>query len=86
MIAVEKQAPQTRPPGLQGDRLVAARAVRGWTQTELAYHAEMNSTEVSRFERGIRQPVAPALSRLATALGCSSDYLLGLCDSPERNP
>ena len=72
--------PDAPPDGLWGGRLAAARAARGWTQTELAYHAGINAAEVSRYETGSRQPLASVLARLARALEVPSDYLLGLTD------
>lgn len=71
-----------RPPGLWGDRLKEARKRRGLSQTELAFHANMNSTEVAKYEAGSRQPNCPALVRLARVLRETTDYLCGLKDDP----
>lgn len=64
-----------------GDRLKAAREARGLTQAELAERAGMAAVHVSHLETGVKpNPAVPTLVRLATALRCSADYLLGLGD------
>ena len=72
-----------RPPdGLWGSRLAKLRMDRGWSQTELAWRAQMNAGEVSKFETGSREPRVTALCRLCRALNVSADFLLGLADQP----
>jgi transcriptional regulator with XRE-family HTH domain len=46
----------------------ALRTLRGWTQAQLAEAAEMTSDEVSRIERGTREPRFITIERLAEAL------------------
>ena len=46
----------------------ALRTRRGWTQAQLAEEAEITSDEVSRIERGTREPRFVTIERLAEAL------------------
>ena len=46
----------------------ALRTRRGWTQAQLAEAAEITSDEVSRIERGTREPRFVTIERLAEAL------------------
>ena len=71
----------------QADRLAIGeliRAARGdMSQVQLARAAGLTHPSISRFENGVNQPTASTLGRLATAMGKSADYLLGLTDCPE---
>ncbi|HEX9240988.1 MAG TPA: helix-turn-helix transcriptional regulator [Anaeromyxobacter sp.] len=60
----------------------AARQARGWTQAELAERADIVVEVCGRLERGRVLPRADTLVRLATALGLSTDALLGLSSTP----
>lgn len=75
-------------PGLQsvirGERVREIRERRGWTQMELAYRAKLHATDISSIERCMRDMNTPNFLRLVVALETSSDYLLGLTDSPGR--
>ena len=70
----------------QADRLAIGeliRAARGeMSQVQLARAAGLTHPSISRFENGVNQPTASTLGRLATAMGKSADYLLGLTDDP----
>ena len=46
------------------------REAKGFSQEQLAFEADMHRTYVSGIERGVRNPTATVLERLATALGC----------------
>ena len=52
-----------------GRTLRAKRKRSGLTQEQLAEAADMHPTEVSRLERGVRDPRLSTLVRLARALG-----------------
>jgi transcriptional regulator with XRE-family HTH domain len=68
-----------------GDRLREAREARGMTQAELAGRAVIASVHVSHFETGVKPaPSAATLVKLAGALQCSTDYLLGLGGGEDR--
>ena len=56
-------------------RLKQARKNKGLSQTELANLAGIHYTQVGRYENKGAQPSAEVLSKLANALGVSSDYL-----------
>ena len=57
-------------------RIEAERKRRGWTQTELAFFAQMHQPDVSRIERGIQKPTADRRQRLSRVLGVPPDRLL----------
>ena len=56
-------------------RLKKARIDKGLSQTELGKLAGIHYTQVGRYENKGSQPSAEILSKLANALGVSSDYL-----------
>lgn len=51
------------------------RKKRSWTQTELAYHANMSSQDISRIERGWLKPYNGMAKRLSKALGIPANEL-----------
>lgn len=62
-----------------GRRIEAARQHLGWTQDRLAEYAQLGGAPVvSSYETGQRIPASENLARLALALNCTADYLLGL--------
>ena len=63
--------------GLQIERLVKMMRQKDVTQRELAYMSGVTEAAMSRYMRGERQPRAEAVANMATALGVTSDYLLG---------
>jgi transcriptional regulator with XRE-family HTH domain len=66
------------PPGdaLRAN-LVAQRELRGLTQSELGKRAKIAAAAISHFETGQRAPSLDSLVKLADALDCSVDLLLG---------
>ncbi|MDA3906803.1 MAG: helix-turn-helix transcriptional regulator [Bacteroidales bacterium] len=56
-------------------RLKKARIDKGLSQTELGTLAGIHYTQVGRYENKGSQPSAEILSKLANALGVSSDFL-----------
>lgn len=56
-------------------RLKKARTDKGLSQTELGNLAGIHYTQVGRYENKGSQPSAEILSKLANALGVSSDFL-----------
>ena len=64
-------------------RLKAIRELRGLTQAELGKLALLPSTTISHFESNSRKPSFHNLKRLAKALAVSTDYLMGMTDSPD---
>lgn len=62
------------------ERLAALLKEKNMTQRELAKRACITPSSVSYYLKGERRPTSEALSNIATALGTTSDYLLGRCD------
>jgi transcriptional regulator with XRE-family HTH domain len=66
-----------------GRRLALAREKLGLSQMEVAERTGLKVQNISRIETTVRQHVrSDTLVRLAQALECSTDYLLGLSDEP----
>lgn len=65
-----------------GERLRQARERRGLSQTELSRRISTGINQVTRYENGQAEPSPVVLKRLASHLEVTSDYLLGLADTP----
>ena len=63
-------------------QLKVARELRGLTQRELAAMLCVAPSTIALYETGDRRPDPETLRRLANALECSVDYLLGRIDDP----
>jgi transcriptional regulator with XRE-family HTH domain len=62
-----------------GARLQATRKARGLTRRSLAQQAHLHETHLAKIERGERLRLeAATVVKLALALGCTTDYLLGM--------
>jgi transcriptional regulator with XRE-family HTH domain len=62
-----------------GDRIKLLRQKRRLTQVELAERAKVSQTVISRLESNLNQTVnSDVLKGLAKALGCTTDYLVGM--------
>jgi transcriptional regulator with XRE-family HTH domain len=70
----------SRPSDMFQDRLRQAREKRGLNQGDLAKRAGLQASAVSHFETGGRKPSFDNLRRLADALECTTDFLLGRVD------
>ena len=56
---------------------------QGWTRRELANRAGLHEQHLAKVERGDRYRIeADTILKLAQALGCTTDYLMGLTDDP----
>jgi len=64
------------------ERLRQARELRGFAPGDLADRTGIPGSSISHFEAGRRKPSFDSLRKLATTLGVSTDYLLGLADNP----
>ncbi len=62
---------------LQVKRLLQMMKQKELTQRDLAGMAGVTEAAMSRYMRGERQPRAEVVANMATALGVTSDYLLG---------
>jgi transcriptional regulator with XRE-family HTH domain len=56
--------------------LEAERRLRRWTQTELAFYADLSQGEISRFERRRALPSPRHAARLGHVLGVRPETLL----------
>jgi len=63
-------------------RLKQRREELGFSQQRLALLSGVSQTAISNYEVGDREMGSVALVSLATALECSTDYLIGLTDEP----
>lgn len=68
-----------------GARIRRARNDANFTQEELAEKIGVGVIQINRYENNKNQPTADILMRIATTLGVSADYLLGLNDDPSSN-
>ncbi len=64
------------------NRYKARRLELDLRQDEVARATGLHPTQVSHYEAGEREPSVGNLIKLARALNCSADYLLGLSDNP----
>ena len=72
-----------------GEKIKRLREARHWTQQELADEAKVKQPVISRLESKVRSHVhSGVLKKLATALGCTTDYLVGMHEESdsERQP
>jgi transcriptional regulator with XRE-family HTH domain len=68
-----------------GEKVQRLRAERKLTQQELADRAGISQPIISRLERQTRANVnADVLKGLALALGCTTDYLVGMHEDEEE--
>lgn len=67
---------------MDGHRLKFAREKAGHTQESLAEQLMIHKKNLTLYENGKSEPSADVLSRIASVLGVSADYLLGLTDDP----
>jgi transcriptional regulator with XRE-family HTH domain len=72
-VALDAQTLQTL-----GHRIAVRRAMKTWTQAELAKHAGVTQVTIARLEKGRSPQVSVAiLWAIAKALGVTMDYLVG---------
>ncbi len=72
--------------GLPGERITELRKAHGMNQIEMAEQLGLSQNQVSRYETGATNPNPQTLAKIAKLLNTTSDYLLGLTDSPEPLP
>ena len=61
-------------------RIQEARKRKGLTQKELAGRLGLSTGAIQQYELGTRSPKAVQLGRIADALNCSVDWLMGRTD------
>jgi transcriptional regulator with XRE-family HTH domain len=68
-----------------GERLLILRRRRGMSQGALAKASGLNRNTIARLEQGVLHDLGgESLVRLARALGCSTDVLLGMVELDEQ--
>lgn len=65
---------------IRGDRLKTVREARGLTQRELSLRCDIGEKQIWRYENNKSDPSSDHITKIATELNVSSDYLLGLSD------
>ena len=64
------------------ERLTKLRQARGWTKKEFSMQIGKTQQTVGKWENGTNAPTFKDLVKLVELFGVTSDYLLGLSDSP----
>lgn len=65
-----------------GDRLRWLRNRADLSQADVAEQIGMSQSQVLKWENGKAEPDANSIRKLARLFGVTSDYILGLADSP----
>lgn len=68
-----------------GQRINELRLAFGWNQVQLAERLSISKQTVSNWENENIQPSIEMLVRIAKVFHVSTDYLLGLDDTPQIN-
>ncbi|MGM9605546.1 MAG: helix-turn-helix transcriptional regulator [Faecousia sp.] len=68
-----------------GQRICELRTALGWSQVQLAKRLGAAKQTVSNWENDNIQPSIEMLVRLSKIFGVTTDYLLGLEDTPRLN-
>ena len=76
-IVAKNKKPRNQLAVEFGQRLRSLREGRGWSVSAAAEAADMAYSAYARLERGEREPSLSTLRRLAEALGCTPNDLLG---------
>lgn len=61
--------------GLLGSNIRALRTARGWTQADLAEHADLSTNFIAQIERQETWPYPDTITKIARALGATEDRL-----------
>lgn len=67
-----------------GKRIAQRRKQLHISQEELAFRANTNQTQISRYERGENDLTGDVLTVIADVLDTTTDYILGRTDIPDR--
>lgn len=67
-----------------GKRILDALDARKMTQRELANKTGITEATISRYAQSKRTPKGPEIAKISKALGCTTDFLLGLDNKMER--
>ncbi len=83
LAILERMFNQKEPTTIFGTRLLAARRARSMTQTQLAEAIGSTQKAISYYEATGGNPSAEVITKIAKALGTSSDDLLGLSNTAD---
>jgi transcriptional regulator with XRE-family HTH domain len=70
---------------LHNDRMKQRRQFKGIAQQDLAQTLQVSQQQIARWENAANDPSADAVARLARALDCTTDWLLGLVEQPHAH-
>ncbi|MDT3494944.1 helix-turn-helix domain-containing protein [Bacillus toyonensis] len=70
---------------MRGDRVKQLRKEMKWTQEELGNRVDLKKSTISEIENNKKDAGRKAITKIATVLNCTTDYLLGLTDDPRLN-
>jgi transcriptional regulator with XRE-family HTH domain len=70
---------------LRPDRLKQRRQQKGFNQADFARAMSVSQQQIARWEGGQNDPTGDALARMAKALDCTVDWLLGLVAQPHAH-
>lgn len=65
-------------------RIRLVMGIRGYSKTELANKLGVSRATVSKYVQGKAAPTIFILRKICDAIGCSSDYLLGISDDIQQ--
>lgn len=66
------------------DNLKEIRKRKNLTQVRLSIDMEVSQELISQYEQGVSLPTVSNLIKLANFFNCSTDYLLGLTNNPQK--
>ena len=69
--------PDVQTVPFRPERLKNLRIAKGWSQEQLGDRAGLSHSLITKTENGKNSPRSDALEKLAQALDCTTDYLLG---------
>ncbi len=70
---------------LLGDRLKRLRKARGYTQTDVGKALNITQQQVAKWEMANSDVSSETLTRLSRVLECTTDWLLGLVETPNEH-
>ncbi|MBD5797285.1 transcriptional regulator [Bacillus pseudomycoides] len=68
---------------MRGDRVKQLRKEMKWTQEELGKRVDLKKSTISEIENNKKDAGRKAITKIATVLNCTTDFLLGLSDDPQ---
>lgn len=84
MISRQASKVTKREVVFRADRLIEMRKLRDLTQEALTEIMGIGQQQISRYETGTSDPSLAVIKKMAQALDCPVDYLIGLTDDPEE--